>query len=326
MNLRRESLARLAALGWFSLVSPRLCLAVAPKRLGVLAILSREDALEWHDKSLSKRLADRGWIEGRTLAMEWRFAALDDSRYAPLAKELVDSRVDVIATWGLTATRAAQQATRTIPIATGLIDPVGYGLAKSLSRPGGNITGLSYATPEITLKEFELFRALVPRLAHLVFLARHGVESIEERARPVVAVARAAGIIVEFRRVETLGEIEEALRTLPAGGRGAFNLDINVPGISGANTPALAQLAIRHRVAMMEHPEEGGLMAYSLSYEDEDERFVAVIDRLLRGADPASTPFEIPTRSAFVINRKTATALGIRIPPEILLRADRVID
>ena len=323
---RRRSLGALAVLPLVAAGWPGVALAATPKRLGILAILSRQEVIPAYEASLRKHLADFGWIEGKTLAIEWRFAQLDESRFAPLAKELVEARVDVIVTWGTAATRAVQQATRTIPVVTGVTDPVGYGFAKSVSHPGGNITGLSYSTPEIIQKEFELLRGLLPRLSLLVFLTRSTLESIRERASPTVAAARVTGITVEFRQIATLGDFEAALRTVPSGGRGAVNIDYNVLGIPGADAKTLAELAVRHRVPLMEGVESGGLMSYTLSYEDLDERFAAVIDKLLRGADPAVIPFEIPTKSSFMINRSTATALGIRIPPEILLRADRVID
>jgi len=131
VDSRRRSLQALAALPLFVVGWMGSALAATPKRLGILAILGREEALRWYAASLRKHLADFGWIEGKTLAIEWRFAQLDDSRYAPFAKELVEARVDVIATWGTAATRAAQQATRTIPIVTGLTDPVGYGRAET---------------------------------------------------------------------------------------------------------------------------------------------------------------------------------------------------
>jgi putative ABC transport system substrate-binding protein len=323
---RRRTLMALAAMPLFAIGLHRVAMAATPKRLGILALAVRQDALKYFSDNGRKRLADRGWIEGQTLAIEWRFADMDDSRHVPLARELVEARVDVIATWGTSATRAVQQATRTIPIATGVTDPVGYGFAKSLARPGGNITGLSYSTPEITQKEFEFLRGLLPKLSHLLFLTRGTLESLRERARPAVAAAGMAGINVEFRQVATIGEIEAAFRALPSGGRGAINMDSSVWGLPGAEPQAFAEMAIRHRVAMMEWVDAGGLMSYTLRYEDADERFAAVIDKVLRGGDPAVIPFEIPTKSTFVINRRTATALGIRISPEKLLRADRVID
>lgn len=179
-SARAAGLATLALpwAGW-----PIAARAANLKRLGILSIFGREDSLELFRTGGEKHLAQRGWVVGNTLAIEWRFAQKDMSRLGPLARELVEARVDAICTWGTSATRAVQQATRAIPIVTGVTDPVGYGFAKSLARPGGNFTGLSYLTPEVMRKELELLRGLLPKLAQLVYVTRSPLESIQERAR-----------------------------------------------------------------------------------------------------------------------------------------------
>ena len=322
-SARAAGLATLALpwAGW-----PIAARAANLKRLGILSIFGREDSLELFRTGGEKHLAQRGWVVGNTLAIEWRFAQKDMSRLGPLARELVEARVDAICTWGTSATRAVQQATRAIPIVTGVTDPVGYGFAKSLARPGGNFTGLSYLTPEVMRKELELLRGLLPKLAQLVYVTRSPLESIQERARATTTASREAGIHVQFRRVETRDELEAALRTMPAEGHSAVDLDWDLSSIPGLDDRILAQMAIQHRIPALYDVEPGGLMAYRLEYDDVDARFMAIVDKVLRGQDPAVIPFETPTKLSFGINRRTAEALGIRIPPEMLLRADRIID
>lgn len=317
---RRDLLAALAA-------APLLARALSVKRLGMVAAGKREDALAFHASTMAPVLADFGWIEGRTLEMVWGFDEGDEARIPALAKQVVEARPDVIACAGTARTRAFQQATRTIPIFTAVGDPVGAGFAKSLARPGGNITGLSYSAPEINVKQVELLRMALPRLQAVAFIATSKWPTGAEFAKPSIARLREDRIDARFHSVATFAEYQAVLRALPKGGRSAAVLYGRAEDLGAGN---MALEAIDLRVALCvpgdDLVERGALFSYGLFHEDERRRRVAIIDKLLRGADPATIPFELPTKSRFVINRRTAAALGIVLPPEFALRADRVIE
>ena len=324
---RRRGLQALAALpliatGW-SGDAP----AAAPKRLAVLVPGPREEMLAQFPSRGGKALAERGWIEGKTLEVLWGFDDNDESRIPILAQELVDARPDVIGTVSTVRTRALQRASRTIPIYTSVGDPVGAGFAKSLVRPGGNITGLSFATREIAQKQIEVLRAAVPKLSTLAILGdTKSTAYMREITEPIVLAARAAGILPQPRQVSTLHEMETALRGLPPAGHAAVYFMGN---LGNMDVGAVMQLAIRLRVPAMvggrEYVEKGGLLTYTLNHENETQRTADIVDKLLRGADPATIPFELPTKSDFVVNRRTAAAIGVKLPAELLLRANEVI-
>jgi putative ABC transport system substrate-binding protein len=233
----------------------------------------------------------------------------------------------VIGTEGTACTRALQQATRTIPIFTGVGDPVGAGFAKSLARPGGNITGLSSGTREIAQKQIELLRVVVPKLSTLAIVGAHkSLAYLREITEPVTSAARGAGVSAELRQISSLQDIEGALRALPSAGRGAV---VFMGNLGNLDERSVMQVAIRLRVPAMvggrESVEKGGLLTYTLVHENEARRTLELVDKLLRGADPAEIPFELPTKSSFVFNRRTAEAIGVKFPADFLLRADEVI-
>lgn len=324
MRGRRAFLAALAAAPWAAGVAaePRR------KRLGVLAPGALEGGLASSGASLwLKVLAEYGWVEGRTLEIAWRFCEGDFTRAPALARDLVSERPDVIATTSTPLTHAIQQATRTIPVVTSVGDPVGSGFAKSLSRPGGNITGLAAGTSEIGAKQVELLQAVLPKLSTIVVLAGSGVRPVEESAEPFITAARGARIATTAQRVTLLAQAESAMRALPGGGRGAAFL---LGGFPDFGQGEVAQLAIRLRVPTMSDNEyyvsKGALLAIMLRHDDPVRREVALIDKLLRGADPATIPFELPGKSHVVINRRTAAAIGIAFPADFVLRADKVFE
>ena len=325
---RRRGLGALAVLPLIVTGVPFTASAAAPKRLGVL----------WPGKSTgyqvtfveamdAKELAARGWIEGNTIEMIRRFAEDDASRVPVLAREIVDARPDVIVTAGTACTRALQQLTRTIPIFTSVGDPVGSGFAQNLARPGGNITGMSQGRREIAQKQVELLRDAVPKLSTLVFLsATKSLKYMREIAEPIVSAAQAAGISAPLRQFSSLQDLEAALRAVPPAGRGAAFLG----NLGDLDEVLVMQLAIRLRVPTLVDSrgqvERGGLLSYAFRYDDESARILAIVDKLLRGADPAVIPFELPTKSDFAINRRTAATIGVTFPADFLLRADEVID
>jgi len=316
----------LAAVPLIAIGMPCAAVAAGMKRLGILAHGRREETLAYHDSTMRKIFADLGWIQGKTLEIVWRFGEGDQLRFPALARELVAARPDVILTGGTARTRALQEATRTIPIHTFVGDPVGSGFAQSLARPGGNITGLSIGIREVAQKQIELLRSTLPRLSKLAIVGEITAPTFRENTEPIVSAASAAGLTPQLAQVSSIAEMETVLRGLPASGRGAAFLMGNLERVDEV---AAVQLAIRLRVPAItgddDLVEKGALFSYSLYHEDPARRATAIIDKLLRGADPAMIPFELPNKSRFVINRRTATAIGVKFPADFLLRADKVI-
>jgi putative tryptophan/tyrosine transport system substrate-binding protein len=275
-----------------------------------------------------QRLRELGWIEGRTIAVEYRWAEGRDQRAAEIAAEFVQRKVDVIVTSGTSMVLAAKQATSVIPIvftATG--DPVSTGLITSLARPGGNITGLSNQLPDLVGKRLELLREVVPGLGRLALLANVGNPVIMLEIGHVQAAARTLGLEViplEIRRGEDIVPAFEALK-----GRAQALYVCGEPLVTTnrvrINTLALAaRLPIMHSVR--EYVEAGGLMSYGPNFPDLWRRAADYVDKILHGAKPADIPVEQPIKFDLIINITTAKALGLEIPPTLLARADEVIE
>lgn len=324
---RRQALRTLASLPLLATAAPGAAIAATRKRLGFLEPGPRGRVIEEFAAVMGPRLAELGWVEGKTLDMFFRFGEGDESRFAALAKELVDARPDVIGTAGTPCTRALQQATRTIPIVTTVGDPVAAGFAQSLARPGANITGVSQGKSEIVPKQIEVLRAAVPKLSTLVILRERGTIPIfEEITQPIVTAARAAGLAARAYPISSMADVESAFRAVPSGGRGAAYL---MHVLTQPDHRAIMQIALRLRVPTftndLEMIDAGGLMLYTLVHEDEDRRTALIVDKLFRGADPAMLPFELPQRTIFVINRRTAAAIGVVFPADFTIRATRVI-
>jgi ABC-type uncharacterized transport system substrate-binding protein len=275
-----------------------------------------------------QRLRELGWIEGRTIAVEYRWAEGRDQRAAEIAAEFVQRKVDVIVTSGTSMVLAAKQATSVIPIvftATG--DPVSTGLITSLARPGGNITGLSNQLPDLVGKRLELLREVVPGLGRLALLANVGNPVIMLEIGHVQAAARTLGLEViplEIRRGEDIVPAFEALK-----GRAQALYVCGEPLVTTnrvrINTLALAaRLPIMHSVR--EYVEAGGLMSYGPNFPDLWRRAADYVDKILHGAKPADIPVEQPIKFDLIINITTAKALGLEMPPMLLARADEVIE
>ncbi len=320
---RRDLLAALAAVPFLA----RAATEPRRKRLGILAHGTREETLANHEATMRGLFAEFGWVEGRTLEIVWRFCDGDETRAPALAKELVSERPDVIATASTARTRAIQKATSTIPVVTWVGDPVGSGFAKSLARPGGNITGLALGMSEIGEKQVDLLRAVLPKLSTVVVLGGSRSRPIEEIAEPFITAARGARIATTAQRVTSLAQAEAAMRALPGDGRGAVYLTGNFPDFGRGD---IAQLSIRLRVPTMGGDEDivgkGALLSLMLLHDEGDRRLVTLIDKLLRGADPGEVPFELPGKSFVAINRRTAAAIGVKFPAVFVLWADRVFD
>jgi len=293
------------------------------KRLGVIYFPSKKvvDSFPYDPTPL----ASLGWVEGRTLEKVKRYADRDAARFEPLARELVAAGVDVLLSSGVPCTRAMQKATRTIPICAIVDDPVGNGFAKTLARPGGNITGLCEGYAEASEKEMELLRAVIPGISHLAIVSTgHEVPTLRTNSQWLIKSASAAGMTVDIHAPRSRADLESMLNALPPGKSALY-----LRWVDDKSVQSIAKLATPRRIALVGQDEDmvahGALMTYS-PVVAEDHQLTAMLDRLLRGGNPAEIPFELPTRAVFVINRKAAAAIGVKFPADFVLRADRVVD
>jgi putative ABC transport system substrate-binding protein len=274
-----------------------------------------------------QRLRERGWIEGRTVAIEYRWGEGRSERLAEIAAEFVRLKVDVILTHG-TGAYSAKQATTAIPIVFALAtDPVATGLVASLARPGGNITGLSIQGTDLAAKRVELLREVVPGLHRLAIMANTGGPGAVLEMREVEAMAHSLGlepVPFEFHRSEDIAIAFETFN-----GR-ADALYVAADPLVLTNRIRINTLALGTRLptifGLRENVEAGGLMSYGPNFSDLFRRAADYVDKILRGAKPADIPVEQPTKFDLVINLTTAKALGLTIPESFLLRADEVIE
>jgi len=326
MNRRRL----IQALGLGALAGSTVHAAAPPSGRRRLAVLLFDNPESWDflASELRKELADLGWVEGSNLNVEWRFAHGDTARLADLASQLARSGADAILTRGAPATRALKDATVTIPIVTGVGDPIGAGFARSLAEPGGNITGLSWAAVEGARKQVELLRVMLPRLSRLIIVLKADRSPfLQEMTSWHRGAAREIGLTSEVVLVTGATELQAAWQPgRTPGVTGTF-----VSGLGTSIAPKdIADLALRLRMPTVFdysfYVEAGGLMSYRFNWENQTQRTAAQLDKVFRGAKPAQIPFEFPTRSEFVINRSTARSLGLDIPRELLLRADQIIE
>jgi putative tryptophan/tyrosine transport system substrate-binding protein len=276
-----------------------------------------------------QRLRELGWIDGRNVAIEHRWGRGRSERFAELAAEFVQLKVDVIVTYGTPAVIAAKQATSAIPIVFAVAgDPVGSNLVTSLARPGGNVTGLSLQKIELADKRLELLREVVPGFRRLAIMANVGNPASVLEMREVEATARNLGhevVIFEVRRAEDIAPIFEALKD-----RAADVLYLCGDPLVDTNRIRIITLATAMRLPTMsdfpEYVESGGLMSYGPNFPDLFRRAAGYVDKILRGTKPGDLPVEQPTKFDLVINLTTAKALGLTVPESFLLRADEVIE
>jgi putative tryptophan/tyrosine transport system substrate-binding protein len=277
--------------------------------------------------ALVKRLNELGWIEGRTITIEYRWAEGRNERYAEIAAEFIRLKVDVIVTQG-GAVAAAKQATSTIPIVfTVAADPLGSGLVESLARPGGNVTGLSLQFTDLAGKRLELLREAVSGLGRMAIMANGGYRAAVLEMGEVQETARRLGLEVTgiaIRRAEDIGPAIESVK-----GR-AQALYVAGDPLMSTNQIRINMLALAARLPTMygirEYVEAGGLMSYGANFPGMFRRGAELVDIILRGAKPADLPVEQPTKFDLVINLITAKALGLEVPPTLLARADEVIE
>jgi putative ABC transport system substrate-binding protein len=272
-------------------------------------------------------LRELGYVEGKNIVIEYRYAEGKLDRLSELAAELVRLKVDVIVTAAPSSTRAAKKATSTIPIVMAFDnDPVGSGFVASLARPGGNITGLSNLAPEISGKQLELLKEIVPRLSHVAVLRTSTLTSAQVLKEMELA-AGALGVKLQYLDVLDPKDIETAFQ---AAGKGRADAVLVLASpILESHRKQVADFAAKNRLPAIYHVAEfveaGGLMSYGVSFIDLYRRAATYVDKILKGTKPADLPVEQPMKFELVINLKAAKQIGLTIPPNLLARADKVI-
>jgi putative ABC transport system substrate-binding protein len=274
-------------------------------------------------------LRDLGYVEGRTIIIEYRSAEGRAERLPALAAELVERKVDVIVTGGgNVSTLAARKATTTIPIVmAGSVSAVESGLVASLARPGGNVTGLTVPR-ELGAKQLELLRELVPSLSRVVIFLRSNLASAEQRAQSKAAALEFLRVTLEYIDAQEPEDLVQAFATARAARPHAMIVGPD-PLFFERRTQVLEFARTARLPAMYpfrDFVDAGGLMSYSLSFLEASRGAARYVDRILKGAKPADLPVEEPTKFELVINLKTARSLGLTVPPSLLLRADQVIE
>jgi len=298
------------------------------RRIGFLVATSPNSSPA-RRKAFQEGLRELGYVEGKNIVIEWRFAEGKADRRPELAAELVRLNVDIIVTSAATQTRAAKEATNTIPIVMAQdADPVGNGFVASLARPGGNITGLATLRPEIRGKQLELLKEIIPKLSHVAFFGTSTDPANAESLRETELAAGTFGVKVQYLDVLSPKDIETAFREANKGRADAVLMLVAGP-VANSRRTEFAELAVKSRLPAIyyqrEYVEAGGLMSYGVSVTDLDRRAATYVDKILKGRQPADLPVEQPTKFEFVINLKAAKQIGLTISPNVLARADKVI-
>jgi putative ABC transport system substrate-binding protein len=296
-------------------------------RIGFLAA-TKPAAVAARVAAFRQGLRELGYAEGKNIVVDYRYAEGNADRERELAAELVRLKVDVIVTTGPTVTRTAKESTATIPIVFAEDgDPVASGFAASLARPGGNITGLSAEYPEISGKQLELLKEIVPRLSRVAVLGNSTQPGNPQELREVELAAKAFGVKLQYLDVLSPKDIETAFRAASKGHADAVL--VLASQLVTSHPKQFVELAAKSRLPAIywspEFVEAGGLMSYSVNITDLFRRAATYVDKILKGAKPADLPVEQPTKFEFVINLKAAKQIGLTIPPNVLARAGRVI-
>jgi len=298
-------------------------------RVGILFIGGRDQP---HLEAFKQGLRERGYTEGKNIVLDYRYAEGKVDRLPSLAAELVQLNVDVIVTTSGNSARAATEATKTIPIVlTTGADPVKTGLAESLAKPGGNVTGFSIIEEDLSGKRVEILKETFPKMTRVAYLWNPVAVAYPASGNlsydQVQKATKAVGVQLLSYKVSSLAEIEKAFADMPKVRPDAL-LVLQSP-LMTLNSKKIVELALKQRLAGMyptrQFAEEGGLMAYGPLIGDLYRRAAIYIDKILKGAKPAELPVEQPMKFEFIINLKAAKQIGLTIPPNVLVRADRVI-
>src|SRR5262245_9819292 len=299
-------------------------------QIGYLSAGSRSSMSAARTEAFRQGLRDLGYVEGRNLVIEWRFAEGNPDRVPTILADLVRVKVDVIVTAGAGVTRLAKQATSTIPIVMAAdFDPVRSGFVASLARPGGNITGLATLRPELSGKQLELLKEIIPKLSRVAFFGTSSNPGNAEALKETELAAGAFGVKLQYVDVLSPKDIDAAFRAAVKGQSNAVLWQVQ-GSVYGSRRLEIAELAVKNRVPVIYYNRidvepGGGLMSYGVSLPDLDRRAATYVDKILKGTKPADLPVEQPTKFEFVINLKAAKQIGLTIPPNVLARADKVI-
>ena len=326
MMRRREFISLLGgATAW-----PLSARAQQTRRLRTIGFLGAATAVVWAPwtAAFEKRLDELGWMKGRTVAIEYRWAEGRSIRFAEIASEFVRFNVDAIVTAGTESTIAVKQVTSEVPIVVALAtDPVAAGLVASLARPGGNVTGFSHQGTDIAAKRLELLREILPNLRRLAILVNVNNPGSVLEMREAEAAARTLGLDVtklEIRRAEDIAPAFEAIK-----GR-ADALYVPPDALVNANRVRIHTLSLSAQLpdvyGFRGYVEVGGLMSYGADFTNLFRRAAEIVNKILRGAKPADIPVEQPTKFDLVVNLTTAKALGLNVPDKLLALADEVIE
>ena len=299
-------------------------------RVGFLAQRSRPASLDSDIYGAFPRgMRELGYVEGKNLVIEWRFADGKVERLPALAAELVRLKVDVIVAGATPSVQAARQATTAIPIVLVAVpDPVGEGFVTSLARPGGNITGLSTIVTEVSIKQLELLRVMVPKLTRVAVLINPLNASDSLILEQINGAAYTTGVKILLVEASTASQIEAGFGAMTRARAGG--LIVAADELFDGQRDQIAKLAVKNRLPTIssnrELTEAGSLMSYGQNVAEHYRRAATYVDKILKGVKPGGLPVEQPTLLEMVVNRKTAAALGIKIPNSILLRTDKVIE
>lgn len=294
----------------------------------VIGLLDAGERLEWW-AAFRQRMHELGYIDGRNLVVETRYARGDVARLSPLAQELVRLKVGAIVTSGRVATEAAMRATRTIPIVTATgDDPALTGMVASLGRPGGNVTGVTSISRELNGKRLELLREILPKLSRLAVVWHRDNSPSALSVKEIEAAARSAKVVLHVTGVKTANDIAGAFAAMTHERMQAVFV-IASPMLY-SERQRIGELALKHHLPSMsgvsDYADAGGLVSYGPNYPELFRRAAVYVDKIFKGARPGELPIEQPTHVSLVVNLKTARALGLTIPPVVLLRAERVIE
>jgi putative ABC transport system substrate-binding protein len=293
-------------------------------RIGILFVGGRDQP---HLEAFKQGLRERGYLEGKNILLEYRYANGNEDRLTQLASELVKLRVDLIVVTADVSAQAAQNVTKTIPIVMTTGDPVSWGLAESLARPGSNVTGLTVLLAELSGKRVEILRETLPTMTRLATLWSPREKVATGVFKETKAAAEGFSLQLQSYEVTTIQDIEKAFTEMakvrPNG------LIVLLTPLVTLHSKRIVELALYQRLAGVyptrQFAEEGGLMAYGPLIGDLYRRAATYVDKILKGAKPAELPIEQPTKFELVINLKTAQQIGLTIPQSVLYRADKVI-
>jgi putative tryptophan/tyrosine transport system substrate-binding protein len=320
----------LSVIAFVLVVAGAVAEAQQPKkflRIGYLSVLSPSSDSS-RIEAFRQGLRELGYVEGQNIAIESRYVEGKLDRLPELARELVHSKVDVIVVGGSTATRAAKNVTRLIPIVMAHgSDPVELGFVASLARPGGNITGLTHLAPELGGKRLELLKDMIGQLTRVAVLTDPGTGGHLPQIKELEVAAPTLGLQLRAVEVRAPNELEAAFSAITAGRAGAF-IGLQQPTLDRLRE-RIVELAAKNRLPGMypntEYVETGGLVSYAADIVAMFRRSGVYVDKILKGTKPADLPVEQPTKFELVINLKAAKQIGLTIPPNVLARADRVI-